>query len=356
MSKREAFKKQDFTSTYKSDQYSYPSDVTSSEEYGGNFAIFFINVQSQSKLLNGDTATVMGAITGLNNNMGNISAGTAALVQGAKGAIAGGIVSAAAGLFSGGADAGKKSFASSVSDTAKALAPAVGAAVLKAGAVGLVARESGGFSQPVKRLKTAIALHMPSQISTTYGVNYSEAEMPMSFMAVQALADADGLGNTANTAASIGAALTLTGSSAADAMSKLSKLASNPTTEMIFKSVDTRTFTFNYKFAPKSEAEAKNVLNIIQEFKFHMHPEFKDTTGFLYIYPSEFDIVYYSGFAENDNIHRHTSCVLMNMVVNYSPNGVFSTFDNGMPTQIEISLAFKELAKLDKQKIVEGGY
>lgn len=355
MAKRTAFLKQDFTSKYSSNEYSYPTDLVNSTEYGGNFVVFYINVQSQSKLRPSDQV-VLGAQTGLNNNMGNISATTAAVVQGAKGAIAGGAVSAITGLFSSDSNAGSKSFGESMGAAGKALAAPVLGAVAKAGAVGLIAAESGGFSQPVKRLKTAIALYMPPQVSTTYGVNYSEAEMPMSFMGLQALSNAEGLGNTANTAASIGAALSLTGSSAADAMSKLSKLASNPTTEMIFKSVDTRTISFNYRFAPKSEKEAQNVLNIIQEFKFHMHPEFKDATSFLYIYPSEFDIVYYSGGTENDNIHRHTSCVLMNMVVNYSPNSVFSTFDNGMPTQIEITLSFKELAKLDKQKIMEGGY
>lgn len=355
MSKREPFKKQDFTSTYESKNFSYPNDVTSSTEYGGNFAVFFINVQSQSKLRTTDQV-VMGAITGLNNNSGVISAGTVAVVEGVVGAGGGAAIATAVGntLFGTNDKAGSLTAGAEGNAKAKALATVVGGAVIKAGIVGAVAAESGGFSQPVKRLKTAIALHMPSQISTTYGVNYTESDMPFSYRALQAIGDAEGLGNTASTAGTIGAALALSMSN--DAVSKLSKLASNPTTEMIFKSVDTRTFTFNYRFAPKSEAEAHNVLNIIQEFKFHMHPEFKDETSFLYIYPSEFDIVYYSGFVENDNIHRHTSCVLVNMSVNYSPNGVFSTFDNGMPTQIDVSLAFKELAKLDKKKITEGGY
>jgi len=92
-------------------------------------------------------------------------------------------------------------------------------------------------------------------------------------------------------------------------------------------------------------------LNIIRSFKYHMHPEFKDTTGFLYIYPSEFDIVYYKGTQENLNIHRHTSCVLTEMNVNYTPNGIFSTFANGMPTQINITLTFKELMLLSKELI-----
>ena len=82
-----------------------------------------------------------------------------------------------------------------------------------------------------------------------------------------------------------------------------------------------------------------------------MHPEFKSENAFLYIYPSEFDVTYYKGGTENLNIHRHTSCVLTEVNVNYTPNGVFSTFDNGMPTQITLSLTFKELQLLSKETI-----
>ena len=84
-----------------------------------------------------------------------------------------------------------------------------------------------------------------------------------------------------------------------------------------------------------------------------MHPEYKDTNNFIFIYPSEFDIFYYQGTKENLNIHRHTSCVLKDMTVNYTPNGMFNTFDDGMPTQINITLSFLELAILTKQQIVD---
>ena len=57
-----------------------------------------------------------------------------------------------------------------------------------------------------------------------------------------------------------------------------------------------------------------------------MHPEFKDASNFIYIYPSEFDIEYCFGEGQNQKIHRISSCVLTEMNVNYSPNGVFSTF------------------------------
>jgi hypothetical protein len=54
------------------------------------------------------------------------------------------------------------------------------------------------------------------------------------------------------------------------------------------------------------------------------------------------------------NINRHTSCVLTDLSVDYSPNGQFTSFSDGMPTQINISLVFKELATLTKEKIQDG--
>jgi hypothetical protein len=39
------------------------------------------------------------------------------------------------------------------------------------------------------------------------------------------------------------------------------------------------------------------------------------------------------------------------MSVNYTPNGAFNTFDDGMPTQINVQLAFLELAILTKAQI-----
>ena len=51
------------------------------------------------------------------------------------------------------------------------------------------------------------------------------------------------------------------------------------------------------------------------------------------------------------NLHRHTSCVLKDMSVNYTPNGMFNTFDDGMPTQINVTLSFVELAILTKQNL-----
>jgi hypothetical protein len=42
------------------------------------------------------------------------------------------------------------------------------------------------------------------------------------------------------------------------------------------------------------------------------------------------------------------------MTINYTPNGMFTTFPDGMPTQIDITLAFRELALLTKDKVKDG--
>mgnify|MGYP003337604140 CR=1 FL=1 len=50
--------------------------------------------------------------------------------------------------------------------------------------------------------------------------------------------------------------------------------------------------------------------------------------------------------------HMHVKVTDMN--INYTPNGVFSTFPNGMPTQINLTLNFRELALLTKDKVKDG--
>ena len=82
---------------------------------------------------------------------------------------------------------------------------------------------------------------------------------------------------------------------------------------------------------------------------------YTDTDSFLYLYPSEFDITYYTREGENRHIHRHTSCVLTELNISYAPQGNFNVFANGMPTQINITLSFKELAIPTKESIKDQG-
>ena len=346
-------------STYKIGSFSYPEDIMS-EQYGGNYAMFFINVQSESKLteLSGSagfainsltglaTATGLNQVTGQNIGLGAVTAIQTAIGTG-QGAIVGGVASSIFGSATSGPQSGLIGKIKSYSTTAKTILSGVAGGIVRGGATVAVASELGTFNQPVKRLKTAIALHMPVALSVRYAVNYEEAEIGLEYRGAQALGN-----NTTGTVAAGATAYAMSNAGDASGMiSKLTKTAVNPVKEQVFKSVEFRTFTFNYTFAPRSSTESQNCLNIIQQFKFHMHPEFKDQDQFLYIYPSEFDISYYNNNKQNDKIHHHTSCVLTDLALNYAPQGTYSTFADGTPTQIEMTLTFRELGKLDKANI-----
>jgi hypothetical protein len=100
---------------------------------------------------------------------------------------------------------------------------------------------------------------------------------------------------------------------------------------------------------PKSEAESKAVQDIIYQFKFHMHPELSDNKLF-FIYPSEFEISYFYDQAENKYFHKFKPCVLESMDVTYGGEQ-YSSFKNGNPTEVNLSLVFRETEILTKQQI-----
>ena len=134
--------------------------------------------------------------------------------------------------------------------------------------------------------------------------------------------------------------------------------ADNPFVEVFFNSMQVRTFTYNFNFAPRNEAETDEIQQIIQLFRFHMAPELQGTNSRYLTLPSEFDIHYMykanNGFSyENDYYNRIGTCVLTDVTTNYTPSGVKS-FASGAPTQITMSLSFKETETLTKEKINQG--
>lgn len=349
---------------YKIDKLTYPNDLIGKyQEYGESMILFNINVSTESKLSKGPEENYVNDYAP--RDRGELIAANYSTAK----------VKTAATAFGAVLGAG----------TASALGgnvPGAGAAI--GGIVSLAAAQNvlpkgGSFTRPQKRLATAIALHMPNQLQIRYGVQWQDKEMLTETVAVQTM----GLGSVA--AAGLGAGIAkAAGNSAAkgaglgyaaysmategDATTALSLqnipggeflqagsgIAVNPKKEQVFKGVDFRTFNINYEFYPRSLEEAKNVLNIIKLFKFHMHPEYKGDETFLFIYPSEFDIFYYKGKDLNKAIHKHTSCVLTDLTVNYTPNGQFTTFPDGTPTQINIQMTFRELGILTKDKIEAG--
>jgi hypothetical protein len=214
----------------------------------------------------------------------------------------------------------------------------------------------------MKRLDTAIALHMPNSVKTNYGVNWGEStdeEMRGKDFVVQSALKVgesksfgDGVNNTAKVVKNA-----LQNTAAGTFGKYIQKSArvtqGNSKQEQVFDGVQFRTFDFSYTFFPRSKTEAENILNIIRMLRYHMLPEFLDEMSFMYIYPSEFNIKYYSNGTENQYIEKLSTCVLKSLDVDYTPNGQLNTFapdaKGAMPTQINVSMQFQELSKPTKE-------
>lgn len=222
-----------------------------------------------------------------------------------------------------------------------------------------------GMLKQMKRLSAAIVLYMPNSIQNTYSVNWETEDI----YNLQMIAGFAGAGLAAATGISpndvVGAlqpgmqravktAGVAAGAVAAAATSNYAQQFARMTTgnskaEQLFKGVDFRTFNFDYEFSPKSQDEAAAVLDIIRMFRHHMLPEFWDSANFMYIYPQEFEVKYFSGTVENPYLEKQMTAVLTQCQVNYTPDGQFNTFANGMPTKIKMTLQFKELALPTKE-------
>lgn len=143
---------------------------------------------------------------------------------------------------------------------------------------------------------------------------------------------------------------------AAGFFSKNTGRAVNPRMEMAFQSVPFRSFNFDFDFAPKNRNEVEMVNKIMQLFKFHMMPDISDEK-FL-ITPSEFQIMYMYTDKANMYLPKISRCVLTDMSVDYSPEGVFNTFksdDKGaMPVISKMSLSFTETEIMTKETTASG--
>jgi len=208
------------------------------------------------------------------------------------------------------------------------------------------------------RIKDVITLHIEDRPTVKYGANYTEKDLGtlagllMQGSVAQSIKDVAGEG----TARLLAQAIKLPGSIFGLDLNNVREAATatrtNPFKEVFFESVDYRTFSFRYKFFPKDLSESNKVHSIIHLFKYHMHPELSEQKMF-YVYPSEFSLRYFYKDKENDWLHKFATCVLTDMSVEYGGDQ-FSTFENGAPVEIGMTLTFREIEQITTDGIKYG--
>jgi hypothetical protein len=337
-----------------------------------NYVVFYINVSEQSRVFTDNKVGIVGDVDKSDQNTvqgKNASLGSATAAAGAGGLALGAVLGAGQGLSNGasnnvqnlrGGAGGAARFAAGTLGSAAggavrgAVAGGAGAAAA-VGAFGLLLEQANPglkTTKSMKRLKSAIALHVPNEVTVGYRAQYGEEELGAIFGAAAEAATNANVGNiAAGGQGAVNKGMEM--NPARNMLSALYKAVPNPRKEQLFKSMEFRRFTMNYQFAPRSPKEAENVKRIINTFKFYMHPEFQNNVNkMLYLFPSEFDIVYYFGDKEHPHLNKISTCVLTDMQVNYSPNGQFATHVDGFPTQINVNMTFLELETLTKERFL----
>jgi len=225
--------------------------------------------------------------------------------------------------------------------------------------------------QNIKKTGSTIGLYMPPSVNVKYNMDYSEGEIGVMGEALYSLfkdyQDEVGLMDALNKAGAAAApGLIKMGVGMIDkvipGVKDLYAIENGtiltPRTEMMFRGISRREFSFSFTFIPKSTQESKDVHNIVKEFKVGMTPSFKvaGSTREMTI-PDVFSIQYMHITGQNNYINKIGKCYLKSMDVTYGGDKfvTYNADDKGAPPQrTTISLAFQELEVLDRVNMKDG--
>ena len=226
------------------------------------------------------------------------------------------------------------------------------------------------------RMDTAITLYMPPSVQVSYGANYTDTEIgaaaAVGAQAFQDVMSGKSLGETVNKSLktlgpeigdgmirkALGAIDMIPGLEGAMQVVEMQRgFIKTPRLELAFKGIPKRSFQYDFKMIPKSAEEAEEIQKIIKGFKKNMLPEMVSGTANRLTMPNTFDIKYMYNNKENSYLHKISTCVLESMNVTYGGDR-YKTFEangNGAPpVEVSISLAFKEMDLITREKANEG--
>ena len=121
----------------------------------------------------------------------------------------------------------------------------------------------------------------------------------------------------------------------------------NNNLELLFKGVNLRTFPYSITFSPRSPKEGEVVKQIIRRLKASMAAkagEFNGTAAGIFIQsPDVFQLKFLKDDVDHPFLHSFKLCALTGMSVNYTNAGTYTSYEDGTPVNIRMSLTFKEL-------------
>jgi hypothetical protein len=116
----------------------------------------------------------------------------------------------------------------------------------------------------------------------------------------------------------------------------------NPNMELLFTGPTLRPFNFTFRLSARDEADRDQIRQIIRFFKQGMAVQRSKSNLFLKA-PHTFKIQYLHKEKDHPYINYIKECALQSFTVNYTPEGNYMTFADGLMTSYEISMQFQEL-------------
>ena len=131
------------------------------------------------------------------------------------------------------------------------------------------------------------------------------------------------------------------------AIGRAEGMALNSNLELLFDSVNLRTFPFTINFSPRTPDESMMVKHIIRAFKSAMAAkkgtEDSGQGGIFLRAPDVFQLRYLHRGKDHPFLNSFKHCALTGMQVNYTGAGTYASYNDGTPVNIKMSLTFKEL-------------
>ena len=135
----------------------------------------------------------------------------------------------------------------------------------------------------------------------------------------------------------------------------------NPNMELLFDSPQLRDFTFSFLLSPRSQKEAATIIKIIRFFKQGMSPIRSKSRLFLRS-PHTFRLAYKhkatqletTGEDKDKNkpatdhkfLNKFKECAMNGFGVDYTPNGQYSTYEDGSMTAYQVTMNFQEISPI----------
>ena len=215
-----------------------------------------------------------------------------------------------------------------------------------------------------REVKTTIAIYMPQTLKFNLAADYGAADIGGALGAFAKIKDAINNG-TGFTGPDMGAIAQQAGKLATGlssfftgglgegigaAVQRRTGIAPAAMTEMIFNGIDYRTFSFTFKFTPRSRKESDVVNNLLHAIKDAMLPTKIGTKSIAaYQVPHEFVIRFMKGTKINPYLDQIGLCACTGVDIDYGSDK-FSTHASGDPVSIDATLTFRELELMERTR------